>query len=151
MDLAGAYYREGRFEDSERHVEKALELGYPTPGLAHNYLACIASARRDMDGVQEHLRRALRVDPMHYTVARNAEALRVWLSEGGPVRGLPLELTARHDFQLFEKTRQPALPGPLPDHYAEWTDAVSAIGEQPLREADAVGSTATFKRRLSVV
>ena len=151
MDLAGAYYREGRFEDSERHVEKALELGYPTPGLAHNYLACIASARHDMDAVQEQLRRALRLDPMHYTVARNAEALRVWLSEGGPVRGLPLELTARHDFQLFEKTRQPALPGPLPDSYAEWTDAVSAIGEQPLREADAVGSTATFKRRLSVV
>ena len=36
MDLGGAYLRAGRLDDAERHVRRALELGYPAPGLALN-------------------------------------------------------------------------------------------------------------------
>ena len=38
----------------------ALDLGYPAPGIAYNYLACSAALRRDLAGVEENLRQALR-------------------------------------------------------------------------------------------
>ena len=120
MDLAGAYYREAQMEEAEKHIHRALELGYPCPGLAYNYLACIAANRRDLDGLQENLKKAIRTDPHHFVVAQNAQAVRVWFEEGGPIKNLPLHLAARHDFQIFERTAQPALPGPLPDDWQEW-------------------------------
>jgi radical SAM superfamily enzyme YgiQ (UPF0313 family) len=120
MDLGGAYYREGRLEEAERHVLRALALDYPAPGLAHNYLACVAARRKDFAAVEAHLRKALRRDPQHYVVARNAEAFHGFLKRNGPATGAPLELLASHDFQLFERTAQPTLPGPLPDDFADW-------------------------------
>src|SRR5690606_25556534 len=98
------------------------------PGLAHNYLACIAAERFDLKATQEHLRQALRSDPYHFVVARNAETLRRWFVDGGPVKGLRLELEAGHDFLLFERTTQPTLPGPLGDDFMQWP-AMSAATE----------------------
>ncbi len=120
MDLAGAYYREGDLDGTARHAQRALELDYPAPGLAHNYLACVAAARFDLKSVQEHLRHALRTDPYHRVVAQNAQTLREWLGQGGPVKGLPLQLEGSHEFELFEKTAQPTLPGELPEDFAQW-------------------------------
>ena len=37
-------------DEAEQHVRRALELGYPLPGLALNYLACIAARRGDYEG-----------------------------------------------------------------------------------------------------
>jgi radical SAM superfamily enzyme YgiQ (UPF0313 family) len=126
MDLGGAYYREGQFDAAQFHVSKALELGYPAPGLAYNYLACIALARGDVQSMQDHLLHAARLDPQHYVLIQNARAAREWFKNGGPAKKLPLELGAHHDFQLLERTAQPSLPGPLDENFAEW-DAPESV------------------------
>lgn len=120
IDLGGAYFREGQLDLAEQHIRRGLELGYPLPGLAHNYLAAIAAKRFDLKATQEQLRLALRQDPYHYPVAVNAERLRRWLVDGGPLKNTPLELEAHHDFQLFERTVQPTLPGPLAEDFFTW-------------------------------
>jgi anaerobic magnesium-protoporphyrin IX monomethyl ester cyclase len=131
-DLADAAFREGDLDTAELHVRRALELGYPAPGLAHNTLACIAAARRDLKAVEENLRIALRRDPQHWLVAKNAEIFRSFLVRQGPEKNLPLELTAGHSFQLFERTAQPTLPGPLPDDFASWSDpALGGVRPSP--------------------
>jgi tetratricopeptide (TPR) repeat protein len=121
MDLASAMYVEGDAPGAEAHARRALELGYPAPGLVFSLLACLAAARKDFTEVEELLRKALRRDPQHWVVARNAEAFRVFLANDGPRSGAPLELVAGHSFALFERTVQPTLPGPLPEDYADWT------------------------------
>lgn len=123
MDLGGAYFREGQLDLAEKHVLRALELGYPVPGLAYNYLACIAHLRGNLEGMQEHFLRAARTDPQHHVLIQNVERARAWFRERGPERGVPLVLTARHEFQLLERTQQPTLPGPLPPDFAEFAPA----------------------------
>lgn len=120
MDLGGAHYRAGNLELAERHVLRALDLGYPAPGLAYNYLACIALARGDVPGMQEHFLRAAKSDPQHHVLIQNVERARAWFRERGPEHELPLQLSARHEFQLLERTQQPTLPGPLPEDFADW-------------------------------
>lgn len=123
MDLGAALYAEGDLDRAEKHVRRALELGYPCPGLAYNHLACIAKARGDYDGMMDDFTLAAKTDPQHWVLIQNVNAARAWFKNGGPSRGLPLELTVRHDFQLLERTVQPTLPGPLPEDFAEWKAA----------------------------
>ena len=130
LDLAGAYYRAGELDLSERHARRALELGYPAPGLIYNYLACIAFARSDLKAMQDHFLAGAKADPQHHILISNVELTRAWFRQSGPERGLPLELRARHDFQVFERTLQPTLPGPLPPDFAVWADA-SPRASQP--------------------
>jgi len=130
LDLAGAYYRAGQLDLSEVHVRRALELGTPVPGLALNYLACIAFLKGDIPGMQDHFLTAARLDPQHLVLIENVQAARAWFKAEGPKRGLPLHLVGKHDFQLFERTAQPALPGPLPDDYAAWDPPGIARREQ---------------------
>ncbi|HLK36560.1 MAG TPA: radical SAM protein, partial [Polyangiaceae bacterium] len=141
VDLAGAYYRAGRFDEAERHVRRALDLGYPAPGLAHNYLGCIAARRGDFAGMKAHLADALARDPQHWVLTRNAQAVRQW-SAGGE-NGAP-ELVADHEFQLLERPAQPTLPGPLADDYAVW-------GAPPPPPDCPVGGRRTGDRKLPVV
>lgn len=122
LDLAGAYYRAGQLEAAERHARRALELGYPAPGLVYNYLACIAAQRLDIKAMQEHFLAGAKVDPQHHILISNVERARSWFRQNGPERGLPLELRAHHDFQVLERTQQPTLPGPLPTDYALWAE-----------------------------
>jgi anaerobic magnesium-protoporphyrin IX monomethyl ester cyclase len=123
VDLAGAYFAEGKLDDAERHLGRALELGYPLPGLVLNYLACIAKARGDVEGMMHHFSEAARIDPQHYALIQNVNAARAWFRAGGPGKGLALELSAKHDFRLLERTAQPTLPGPLSEKFADWTEA----------------------------
>ena len=116
MDLGGAYFRAGLLDDAERHVRRALELDYPAPGLALNYLACIAARRGDVAGMNAHLGEAMRRDPQHRVVIQNAHVARAWSATG---TGAP-DLVAEHEFQLLERTAQPTLPGPLQADFAEW-------------------------------
>jgi anaerobic magnesium-protoporphyrin IX monomethyl ester cyclase len=124
MDLGGAYYRADRLDDAERHVRRALELEYPAPGLGLNYLACIAARRGDDGKVQEFLSEAMRRDPQHWVLARNARSVREWVA--ARAKGVAPEahrptLVTEHDFQLFERQAQPTLPGPLSEDFAVWS------------------------------
>ena len=146
LDLAGAYYRAGDLAAAERHATRALELGSPNPGVAYNYLACIAYGRSDLRAMQDHFLAAARTDPQHHLLMSNVERARRWFRERGPERGLALALEARHDFQLFERTLQPTLPGPLPADFAEWTEAATTRPRSTPR-----GTDAAAPRRLPLV
>lgn len=123
MDLGAAHYHEGELDLAEQHVRRALDLGYPCPGLAFNHLACIAKARGDLDAMMDLFTQAAKTDPQHWVLLQNVNAARAWFKQGGPAKGLPLELAVRHDFQLLERTAQPTLPGPLADDFAVWAPA----------------------------
>lgn len=120
LDLAGAHYRAGDLGRAEEQALRALALGHPTPGVIYNYLACIAFARGDITGMQDHFMTAAKTDPQHAVLIENVERARKWFRERGPERGIPLQLRAQHAFQLFERTEQPTLPGPLPADYDRW-------------------------------
>jgi radical SAM superfamily enzyme YgiQ (UPF0313 family) len=126
MDLGAALYHEQKLDAAEHHVRRALALGYPCPGLAHNHLACIAKARGDYDGMMDAFTTAAKIDPQHWVLIQNVNAARAWFKQNGPSRGIPLDLVVRHDFQLLERTIQPTLPGPLPADWAEWKPAPAA-------------------------
>jgi len=130
LDLAGAHYRAGELDQAERHARRALELGYPSPGIVYNYLGCIAAQRFDLRGMQDHFMAGAKADPQHHVLISNVERARGWFRSNGPELGLPLELNARHDFQLFERTQQPTLPGPLPPDFAVWADAPGAVSKR---------------------
>jgi tetratricopeptide (TPR) repeat protein len=132
MDLGAAYLRAADYDRAEQHVLRALELGYPAPGLAYNHLACIALERGDVEGMQNHFMLAAKTDPQHHVLINNVRAARTWFSERGPERRLPLRLKVRHDFQLLERTLQPTLPGPLPEDFANWDAAPEAKPEPGL-------------------
>jgi radical SAM superfamily enzyme YgiQ (UPF0313 family) len=140
MDLAGALYAEGRLDEGDDHVKRALALGYPVPGLALNYLACSAARRGDVEGMKARFDEALRVDSQHGVLARNVRLARDWAARGGDdVRALGARLLASHDFELLERGAQPTLPGPLPDDFAAW-GASPAPPEKPVG-AGLVGKT----------
>jgi hypothetical protein len=145
LDVAGAYYRDGELELAAQHAQKALELGHPTPGLAHNYLACVAHARGDIPGMQDQFMAAAKTDPQHQVLISNVQRARAWFAERGPERGLPLQLVGKHDFQLLERTEQPALPGKLPDDFAAWD--VAPPRAAPLTADDGTGSVVDRQRQ----
>lgn len=116
LDLAAAHYRNQHLDEAEHYATRALALEYPSPGLVHNYLACIAYDKGDTDGMMRHLRHA-ELDPVHPVLAINFQRVKQW--ESGGRTGL-LRLEARHDFELMQRPEQPSLPGPLPSDYAVW-------------------------------
>ena len=98
MDLAVALYEAGELTESEAEARRAMELGYPCPGLALNHLACIAKARGDLDGMMDRFSEAAKIDPQHYVLIQNVQAARAWFEAGGAVKKLPLNLLARGRF-----------------------------------------------------
>jgi tetratricopeptide (TPR) repeat protein len=127
LDVGGAYYREGNYALAKQHVERALELGTPVPGLALNYLACIAFEEGDLEAMKDYFMRAAKTDPQHLALIENVEKVRAWFKNQGPERNLPLDLVGRHEFQLLERTLQPTLPGPLPDDFADFSSAPKPV------------------------
>jgi anaerobic magnesium-protoporphyrin IX monomethyl ester cyclase len=132
LDLGGAYFREGDLDLAEQHVRRAIALGFPAPGLCYNYLAVIAYQRGDLTAMQDHFMVAAKTDPQHHVLIRNVEAARAWFRNHGPERGVPLTLLARHDFQLFERTQQPTLPGPVPETLYRWEAAPPSVASEGL-------------------
>jgi radical SAM superfamily enzyme YgiQ (UPF0313 family) len=129
IDLAGALYRDGRLQEAESHCERALSLGYPAPGLALNYLACIAARRGDPVRARALLFEATARDPQHPVLVQNAAVVR--RSQGS---SSALELVASHEFHLLERFAQPTLPGPLPEDFAVWGPP-AALPERPVGAA----------------
>jgi tetratricopeptide (TPR) repeat protein len=142
VDLGGACFREGRYDEAEQHIRRALDNGYPLPGVALNYLACIAVKRGDYDAMMDRYTEAAQRDPQHAVVIKNVERARRWFREQGPARGIPLDLEAHHDFQLLERTAQPTLPGPLPTDFAEWKEMSLPAAEPTLAR---IGSQAALR------
>ena len=134
MDLGGALYRDGQLDEAEQHVRRAMELGYPLPGLALNYLACIAAQRGDFEAMKAHFAEATKRDPQHWVLTSNVHAVRRWLAQQGQEKKLPLELEAKHEFQLLERAAQPTLPGPLADDFAVWAPP-PPLPERPIGSA----------------
>ena len=126
LDLGAAHGFANQPDDAERHVRRALELDYPVPALALNYLACIAAQRGDLDGAKAHLRRALEQDWPHPLVAANHKTLTDWLATGAARSGRPLDLTMRHDFEIVPAHAQPIRPGPLPADVCDWPEPAAA-------------------------
>jgi hypothetical protein len=93
----------------------------------------------------EIVRIAHRRQAANQVLIGNVQRARAWFKERGPERGVPLELVARHDFQLLERTEQPALPGQLPEGFHEWdTDAPRAL---PLTADEGTGSVVDRQRQ----
>ena len=126
LDLAEALIESAELEDAEHHLALADNLGTPVPGLVLNARACIAAQRGDYARVKEYLVSAANIDPQHYLLLRNAAKAKAWFSLGSRESAQPLRLECRHDFQLFERTLQPALPGPLPSNWQTWEGPISA-------------------------
>jgi anaerobic magnesium-protoporphyrin IX monomethyl ester cyclase len=145
LDVAGAYYREGELELAAQHAQKALELGHPTPGLAYNYLACVAQRQGDIPAMQQHFMSAAKADPQHQVLISNVQRARAWFAERGPERNVPLQLVGRHDFQLLERTEQPALPGALPPDFAAWD--IEPTRAAPLTADEGTGSVVDRQRQ----
>jgi anaerobic magnesium-protoporphyrin IX monomethyl ester cyclase len=144
MDLGGALYRDGELEGAAHHVQRALDLEYPLPGLALNYLACIAARRGDFEAMKARLAEAMKRDPQHWVLTSNVHAVRRWMAQRGQETKLPLELEAKHEFQLLERAAQPTLPGPLADDFAAW-------GPPPPPPERPIGSKRFDARKLRVI
>jgi len=137
LDLCGAYFRAEDYRAAASHARRALELGTPVPGLAWNYLAVIAQRLGDVEAMKDHFLEAARTDPQHHVLIMNVEKTRAWFRDRGPELGLPLELSAGHEFQLLERTLQPTLPGPLPEDFADF-DALPRAVPRHLPDASEV-------------
>jgi radical SAM superfamily enzyme YgiQ (UPF0313 family) len=138
LDLAEALVEAGNFDDAELHLQRAEQLDSPTPGLILNARACIAAQQRDYVRLKNLLIEAAQRDPQHYILLKNAALTKAWFNAGHHQSNRTLELEARHDFELFERTVQPMLPGELPPDWAEWAKpssisppAVAKIASQP--------------------
>jgi anaerobic magnesium-protoporphyrin IX monomethyl ester cyclase len=123
LDLAEALVEGGFCAEAEEHLVRAERCGHPLPGLIHNARACIAAVQHDYARLKDELVRAAQIDPQHYVLLRNASIAKQWFDAGGPSSSMPLRLQVRHDFQLFERTEQPALPGPIPKDWRGWENA----------------------------
>jgi anaerobic magnesium-protoporphyrin IX monomethyl ester cyclase len=123
LDLAEALIERGALAEATEYVDRAEQDDHPLPGLVHNARACIAAEQRDYARVKEELIEGARTDPQHYLLLRNASRAKQWFDSGASSSRTPLRLQARHDFQLFERTEQPALPGPIPEDWRGWTTA----------------------------
>jgi len=114
LDLAAAWYGEGRYEAARCSAERALQLCYPRPGLCHNLLACAAARAGDLQAALTGLV-AAKSCGLHAVVERNIEAAQRWIKAGGPGSPQPLKLDPDCTFEISRLLAQPLLPGPVPE------------------------------------
>jgi anaerobic magnesium-protoporphyrin IX monomethyl ester cyclase len=127
VDLAGAYYRQGRYDKAEKHLHLALKLNYCSPGLVYNYLACIAAAKQEFSEIMVYLIKAYKCFP-HEIIEQNLRLLAQWHKEGGSQSGRPLELIADNLFERNVIVQQPEGPGPIKLHIRQ-TGATCVLGD----------------------
>ncbi len=129
VDLGAALLVEKRFAEAKARFARALELGYPTPGVIHNYRAAMAATEGDVEAMKQELLLASQNDPLHPCVMSNVATVRAWLARGA-TEPLPA-LAVGHEFQVFERTLQPTLPGPLGSETLEWSREPAGPGSHP--------------------
>ncbi len=124
MDLCKAHLREGNHDSAERHARRAMKMGFHLPGLALNYLACVAAARRDYQTMERYLSRAVKSHPRRPAV-ENTRLVKRWLARGGPGGEEPLTLIPGDGFETGSMGRQPEEPGPITLNIGKWSTSGS--------------------------
>ena len=119
MDLGAACMFSGLVDEAETHIRRSMELKYPLPAYAHNYLGVIAAHRGDLQGLADHLEQASQLEPCTL-VDSNRKILADWQARGGPACGAPLELVMNHDFQSAPQLSQPFWPASLQKDCCQW-------------------------------
>ncbi len=112
MDLGDGHYQVGNLAEAQKHVRRAIDMGYPLPGLGYNYLACIAASRNHIQKAVDHFGQAKRLG-IHFTVEKNLKSLREWLVSDGLQSGNRPHLIANHHFETYQQGKQPALPASI--------------------------------------
>jgi anaerobic magnesium-protoporphyrin IX monomethyl ester cyclase len=111
LDLGAAYYQAGLFPEAKRAFNRARQLGFPLPGIVANYLACIASHRRDFAAALRHFDHAYRDFPLP-SIKQNLDRLSQWASREGRHAEPAPPLTVQHGFELEPLREQPLMPSP---------------------------------------
>jgi radical SAM superfamily enzyme YgiQ (UPF0313 family) len=112
MDLGVALFHERDFEEARRYMNRALEMGYPLPGLAHDYQACIAAEHGDIHETIAFLSKAKALGSR--LADTNLMSLRRWLSEGPGKNGKPvLKTTDVLSAAIPQEMVQPFNPAPI--------------------------------------
>jgi radical SAM superfamily enzyme YgiQ (UPF0313 family) len=109
VDLCRAYLREGNPDAAERHLRRAIMLGFFLPGIVHNLYACIAAGRMDIERTRFHLYEALAIHP-HQVVIENIERLEFWLNSCDTQNNTPLNLAPGDGFESTFVCSQPECP-----------------------------------------
>lgn len=120
IDLGVAYLRKGKLNEAERYISQALELGYFLPGLAFNYLACIAAAKLEYEAVELNLNKAVAAYP-HPVVVDNLRKFQDWSNQGQKNK-MALELFTGDSSEATENDKQPQKPGPIVLNVKKWTE-----------------------------
>jgi radical SAM superfamily enzyme YgiQ (UPF0313 family) len=111
LDLGAAFFQAGLLTEAEKEFNRALQLGFPLPGIVANYLACIAACRRDFSTALRYFGQAYREFPLPF-IKENLDALFHWISKADqPAEPFP-SLRAQHGFKLEPMFEQPLLPAP---------------------------------------
>jgi hypothetical protein len=109
VDFCRAYLKEGNTDAAERHLRRAITLGFFLPGIVHNLHACIAAARMDIERTRFHLYEALAIHP-HQVVIENIERFEFWLNSCEAQNNIPLKLMPGDGFESTIICRQPECP-----------------------------------------
>ena len=91
VELANAYFRNGRFDDAMSALDQAVKLDFPIDGIIYNQRACIALACGEVENALLLLERALHCHP-HQLVKNNLTNLRTWVDRPVDGRGQPTSL-----------------------------------------------------------
>jgi len=110
VDLCRAYLREGNPDAAERHLHRAVKLGFFLPGQVENLQACIDAARNDFEGVKFHLDQAFACYP-NQVIIENQNLFESWLAgSDGIQKNAPLKLAVGGDFESTCICNEPEFP-----------------------------------------
>jgi len=112
MDLGKALYHSRRYREAEACFRKAMEMGFPMPGIALNYLACLAVERGKIKEALEYLKQAKTRDN-HHCVEQNLKSLYGWLTTGAYRQQRKPLLVTYHEFEPHQSATQPIVPAPI--------------------------------------
>jgi hypothetical protein len=109
LDLGRAMLSAGHGYEAEKHLQRALKMGYPLPGPVWNDLAVLDAAKGERQRATDRLHRAFETWP-HPLVLENLDRLQQW---GRSTPNPALQPVGHEDLDRIAALRQPAEPGPV--------------------------------------
>jgi hypothetical protein len=132
MDLGKALYLSGDLTRAEGSISRAMEMGFPLPGLGYNYLAAIRVSQKQYKGAIGFLA-AAKKSGQFSIVDENLKILREWLSTGGLQSGSPPDLVVYHEFERFRTGTQPVVPAPITLHGQGFPEETEVLRLTPVQ------------------